>query len=164
MAHRRSRVPTSECNRSRVPTSECNLQLCVPSQQTTLNTPSKNSAQRSSRCNGRRSLRARTVPPRFRLACGASTARDNCQEPSAGKHKRQRQRLRQRKCKTASTSSPLCGLAAPDPHRKEDRQGLAISDTSGPAMRRSTRGGPEGSSHPTSPPSTLYPMRAPQCT
>ena len=32
-------------------------------------------------------------------------------------------------------------LAAPDPHRKEDRQGLAISDTSGPAMRRSTRGG-----------------------
>ena len=34
-------------------------------------------------------------------------------------------------------------LATPDPHRKEDRQGLATSDTRGPAMRRSTRGGPE---------------------
>ena len=60
-------------------------------------------------------------------------------------------------------STATVRLATPDPH-EEDRQGLAISDTSGPAMRRSTRGGPEGSSHPTSPPSTLYPMRAPQCT
>ena len=35
-------------------------------------------------------------------------------------------------------------LAAPDPHRKKkDRQGLSISDISGPAMRRSTRGGAE---------------------
>ena len=35
-------------------------------------------------------------------------------------------------------------LATPDPHRKEDRQGLSISDISGPAMRRSTRGGQRG--------------------
>ena len=48
-------------------------------------------------------------PPAFvwhvELALRATTVRS----PRADKHKRHRQRLRQRKCKTASTSSPLCG-------------------------------------------------------
>jgi hypothetical protein len=109
VAHRRSRVPTSECN----------LQLSVPSQQTTLHTPSHNSAQRSSRCKGRRSLRVRTVSSAFPLRAQLALQATTVMSPSAGRHERPRQRLRY----GSATQRPparhcVAGNSRPTPKRR----------------------------------------------
>jgi hypothetical protein len=146
VAHRRSRVPTSECNRSRVPTSECNLQLCVPSQQTTLNTPSTpTDLTLATFCRGRVGGIENFVQARVRLE---ATGSPRCEENP-------------KKTGSLNPQFHLLHSSAPSSGRSRVLNPVRRTSVRQPNFQPRPRPGPSG---PADPVSTSHPVGRDICT